>query len=399
MTVFATVYAFMASILPKSGASYEWPREFLHPFVGFFVAWLRILGSVGALVTLSLVLVQYLSLPLRLPTKSTMFLLLLGVFLLNVRGIQISARAQTIAMCSLILALGVFVALGVPHIKLANIGNPLSYGNRILAAVPLLIPLFLGSETATEVGEEVRNARRVIPKALALAMLLTVSVYLAVSFTAFGLLGSAQLARSSAPLLEAARLSLDELAAPLILTATTLAVLKSLNSIFVVFSRYLYAMARAGVLPSPIARVHETWGTPHIAILVAFVAAVVGLALPKDLIFLFVAISIPTVLKYMSTCASSLALIRTRPDLANQSGLRLSHAMINGLASLGILCALFILLIGFQDDWRPYALVAAWGSLGIVYWFARGSSAAKPALSPEKTSKSLTRSNPNVSEE
>src|SRR5687768_14677401 len=38
MIVIAVTYAFMGSALPTSGASYEWPRRFIHPFVGFLVA-------------------------------------------------------------------------------------------------------------------------------------------------------------------------------------------------------------------------------------------------------------------------------------------------------------------------------------------------------------------------
>src|SRR5262245_18844852 len=49
MFIIAVTYAFMGSALPVTGASYEWPRRFIHPTVGFLIAWLRIAGSVGAL--------------------------------------------------------------------------------------------------------------------------------------------------------------------------------------------------------------------------------------------------------------------------------------------------------------------------------------------------------------
>jgi L-asparagine transporter-like permease len=58
MVLFAVIYSFLSSALPKSGASYEWPRRFIHPSVGFLVAWLRILSNVGAIVVLAMVLVN-----------------------------------------------------------------------------------------------------------------------------------------------------------------------------------------------------------------------------------------------------------------------------------------------------------------------------------------------------
>src|SRR5580704_8986250 len=41
MAVFAVVYAFLASAVPRSGASFQWPYEFISPFAGFMLTWLR----------------------------------------------------------------------------------------------------------------------------------------------------------------------------------------------------------------------------------------------------------------------------------------------------------------------------------------------------------------------
>ncbi len=59
MALFAVVYAFMGSAAPSSGAAYVWHTRFPHPFAGFMIAWLRILGSAGVMVVLALVLVQH----------------------------------------------------------------------------------------------------------------------------------------------------------------------------------------------------------------------------------------------------------------------------------------------------------------------------------------------------
>ena len=69
MVVFAVVYAFMGSTVPRSGASFEWPARFIHPFVGFMVAWLRIVGNTGALILLTQVLVSYVSRAVPIPQK------------------------------------------------------------------------------------------------------------------------------------------------------------------------------------------------------------------------------------------------------------------------------------------------------------------------------------------
>jgi APA family basic amino acid/polyamine antiporter len=372
MVVFAWIYAFMTSILPKSGASYEWPRRFVSPFVGFMVAWLRILASVGVLVTLALVFVQYLATVLVLPTRPTMMCLLLIVLGVNLRGIHISARAQSAAMLLLVATLCGFVCFSGSSVRLERIGNPFIHGvGPILAAVPLMISLYLGIETATEVGEEVRNAPVVIPRALAIALFISLTMFAALAFVCLGILGPGPLAETQAPLITAGRVGLGRWAEPVILFASALSILKSLNALFIVFSRYLFAMARAGALPAPMATIHPRWGTPYVAIYVAFGCTLVGLFMPVDLVFLFVAFSIPTVLKYLSTSTCAFIVATKQPDLAATTRLGLSRSAVVVLSLAGIGCALVILLLGGGTDWRPYGLIGVWGLLGACYWRMR----------------------------
>jgi APA family basic amino acid/polyamine antiporter len=280
----------------------------------------------------------------------------------------------------LIAVLAIFVLAGSRFVEMSELGNPLAHGFApILAAVPLMVPLFLGIETATEVGEEVRDAKRVIPAALALALALTTVVYLCVAYTSLGLLGPGRLGASTAPLIDAGRVALGRFALPLVLAAAVLALLKSLNAIFVVFSRYLFAMARRGALPAPLARVHPRWGTPYVAAAVAFAAAVLGLFLPNDLVFLFVAVSIPTVLKYLSTCASALMLALRRRELLTEARFSLSRPVLIGLASLGIVCAALIFVLGSTADWHPYVLMAVWGLIGCAWWVLQRRDVEGPA--------------------
>jgi len=371
MLVFALVYGFLSSVLPKSGASYEWPARFVHPLFGFLVAWLRILGSVGVVATLLAVLVNYLSMALPVAALPVKLAVLTAIFALNFAGVAVAARAQAALMAVLLASMALFMASGAPLVQAANLGHLTAAGwPAIAAAVPLMITLFLGIESATEIGEEVRDARRTIPRGIALAITLTALVYVAVAVVALGLLGPQRLAASKAPLLEAARIPLGALALPVIVGAAVFAVIKTLNSSVLIFSRYLFAMGRAGVLPAALGRVHPRRGTPHVALLVAYVAALAGLLLPSGLVFLLLAVNIPTMLKYMGSCLSAIRLVRLHPELHAQAALPLARRTVTLLGWLGVVAALTIIVVGLNADWRPYALVGAWGLVGLAYWFA-----------------------------
>lgn len=369
MIVFALAYAWLASALPKSGASYEWPRQFIHPLVGFLIAWLRILSNVGAMTVLTVVLVDYLGMVVALPQKPAIALILTGVFALNYVGVGVAARAQTLLMVVLLGVLAVFVGTGLPASSTAAVGPLLAAGwGAVLACISLMISLFLGIESAVEIGEEVREPRRTVPRGIALAIALTAVVYLAVAYTTVGLLGPAQLAASKAPLLDAARVPLGDWALPLIVGAATVSILKSINSIALGFSRALFAMGRNGALPAAVGSIHPRFGTPHVAVLLAWACGMAGMLLPSSLVFLLLAVNVPTMIKYMACSYCAVRIVDHHPGLAAGAALAWPAARVRAIGWAGVVLALVVGLLGIEADVRPYLLVGGWALVGLAYW-------------------------------
>lgn len=369
MFVIAVNYAFMGSALPTSGASYEWPRRFIHPAVGFFIAWLRIAGSASAMVVLALVLVRYLSMLVPVPTKPTMFVLFALVLMVNLFGVGIAARVQKTLMVGLVVMFLIFAGWGASSVEAINFSYPAGVNwHGVLSAVPLLVSLFFGIEAATEVGDEVSNGRRMIPLGIALSITSAVALYLLVAVVALGILGGDALGASEAPILDAATRFMGPVATPVIAVAALLAIGKSLNAIFMVFSRSLFAMARAGVLPAAFARVHPRWGTPHIACIAVFVFCVACLMLPMSLTFLFLSVSIPTLLKYVTTSLSAAKVVKSYPDLYENARFKLSPTLMHWWSYAGVVSALIVILLGLGADTLPYYVLLGWGALGAVYY-------------------------------
>ena len=373
MIFFAMAYAYLASADPVSGASYEWPRRYVHPLVGFLIAWLRILTNVGALTLLATVLIKYVGMALPLPTRPAMAVVFTFVFALNLVGVTVAARAQTLMMLTLLIALGIFVISGLAEVDLDRLGSPIGTGwAGIVFAVPLMISLFLGIEASVEIGEEVRDPTRTIPRGIALAVMLTAVVYLSVAFTALALVGPERLAASDAPLIEAAEVPLGRFGLPLILAAAVVSILKTLNATVLTFSRALFAMGRSGALPAPLARIHPRFGTPHVAVLTGYVLAMAAILLPSSLVFLLLAVNIPTMLKYLACCLAANNVARSHPELHAGAALKWSRGRVQAISRIGVVLALVIVLAGLGADWRPYVLVAGWGLVGFVYWIVRG---------------------------
>jgi len=379
MILFAVTYAFMGSAAPVSGASYEWSRRFIHPFVGFIIGWLRILGNVAALMLYALVLVQYWSMWIDIPAKPTMFAVLTLFWVLNTLGVSLVSRGQALMMFILLATCAVLVVTSVPAGNPANFTPLLEHGwAGVFAALPLLISLFLGIETSVEVGEEVQNGRRNIPLGIALSIALTAAIYFSVAAAALYVLGSGSLAESKAPLLDLANVTLGSWGQPLILLSATVAIGTSLNAISLTFSRSLFAMGRSGVLPAALARVHPRFGTPYVATTFVYLLCLAGLLMPSNLIFLFLAVNIPTLLKYAATSFAATRVVRRHPDIYRQAHFKFSPKPMLAWAWAGIACALVVIALGWSADWRPYTLLGAWAVLGVIYylWRSRAIAAA-----------------------
>ena len=369
MVLFGIVYSYLASAVPRTAASYEWQRAFSHPLLAFAIVWLRVLSNAVVMIVLGQVLVSYLSMAFPLPLKPSMMVFFLVVFALNYFGVAIAARAQTVMMLALLAVFAVFVASGAPQLKPQLFAQAFAGGwLPIVASLPVMIQLFLGIETATEVGGEVRNAKTAVPLGVALGLALTVVVYLSIAFTALSLVGPQGLAASKAPLLTAAQASLGRWATPLIVTAAALALTKSMNAVFLVFARFLYAMGRSGVLPEALGRVHPRFGTPHVATTVALVCTLAGLFLPSQLLFLLLAVNVPTMMKYFGSCLAAYNVARSHPEVHAQARIKLSRPTVKVLSALGMLAALIIATLGVGTDWRPYVLLAVWLAIGLVYY-------------------------------
>ncbi len=368
--IIALSYAFMGSALPTAGASYEWPRRFVSPAFGFMIAWLRIAGSVGAMLVLSLVLVRYLSMIVPLPLRTTMFAIFVVVFVLNFFGVGIAARAQGFLIAAIIAFFLLFGGWGMTAIEFEAFTPFTPFGwAGVLAAVPVLVGLFFGLEAATEMGDEVKDGRRNIPLGIAGAIISALVLYLLIAVVSIGVLGPQALAESEAPILDAANAFMAApLAAPLVIAASVAAIGTSLNALCMMFSRYLFAMGRAGALPEVLGRVHPRFGTPHWALAAAFCLCVLGLFLPLNLLALFLAINIPTLLKYAGTCLAAAKVAADHPDLYRQASFRMGRRFTVFWSWLGIVASLGVVVMGLTADWRPYVALTVWGLIGACYY-------------------------------
>jgi basic amino acid/polyamine antiporter, APA family len=139
----------------------------------------------------------------------------------------------------------------------------------------LLFFAFAGYARIATLGEEVRDPARTIPRAIPMALGLTLTVYATVAVAALAALGPERLAKSTAPLTDVVRVSGDGWMVPVVGVGAAVAALGSLLALILGVSRTSLAMARDRHLPHVFATVHPRYKVPHRAELAIGVAVAI----------------------------------------------------------------------------------------------------------------------------
>jgi APA family basic amino acid/polyamine antiporter len=278
----ATSSARLAARYPLSGGTYVYGRERLGPFWGYLAGWGFVVGKTASCAAMALTFGAYAAPDWRRPLAVAAVVALTAV---NLRGVQKTAWLTRVLVAVVLAVLAVVVvgALAGGSASTDRLGPALAGGWRgILEAAGLLFFAFAGYARIATLGEEVRDPARTIPRAVPLALGITLVVYAAVAASALLAAGPRALAASPAPLATAVRAGTLDGLTPLVRVGGAVAALGVLLSLIAGVSRTAFAMAADGNLPRWLDAVHPTHRVPHHAELAAG-TLVVALVLVADL--------------------------------------------------------------------------------------------------------------------
>ncbi|MFJ6783291.1 APC family permease [Streptomyces yangpuensis] len=273
----ATSSARLAALYPASGGTYVYGRERLGAFWGYLAGWAFVVGKTASCAAMALTVGSYVW-PGQAHAVAVAAVVALTA--VNYAGVQKSALLTRIivAVVLAVLAAVVVASLTSEAVNVAwlEIGSDAAIGG-VLQAAGLLFFAFAGYARIATLGEEVRDPARTIPRAIPIALGITLVVYAAVAVSVLLVLGPDALAAAGAPLAEAARQAGAEWLVPVVRAGAAVAALGSLLALILGVSRTTLAMARDRHLPYALAAVHPRFKVPHRAeLLVGMVVATVA---------------------------------------------------------------------------------------------------------------------------
>ena len=285
----------LAANHPVSGGTYEYGYRWLSPQLGFTAGWMFLCAKSASAATAALGFAGYLLHAIGQDQQQWLLpIALMTVGLLTIvalTGISRSNFANIIIVSITLASLGFFVVFGFPAAianskqNLTSIFSPDEGARGLLHATALMFVAYTGYGRIATLGEEVKEPRRTIPRAIIITLAASMILYISVAFVGLGIVGAEAYGRATrdeiAPLeIIAERFSIPNAGMVLSIGAIT-AMLGVLLNLLLGLSRVLLAMGRRSDMPSVVANVNQQTGVPSVATLV--IAVIIGsLALLGD---------------------------------------------------------------------------------------------------------------------
>ncbi len=271
----------LAASHPVSGGTYEYGYRYLNPALGFTAGWMFLCAKSASAATAALGFAGYTLAPFDVTDRwarvGAGVAIVAALTAVLAGGMQRSSRTNAIIVSFTLLALAAFVLAGLPTAldgAATNFDGALTgTGARdLLHATALMFVAYTGYGRIATLGEEVKEPATTIPRAIVLALLGTMTLYVAVVGVAVAAVGAGPLAAATREAAAPLEMVAGQLAVPevryLVAAAAITAMIGVLLNLLLGLSRVLLAMARRGDMPRALAQIDESRASPRRAVLV-----------------------------------------------------------------------------------------------------------------------------------
>jgi len=366
-------YAELASAMPQVGGEHVYSYRALGHFPSFLCTWSIVLGYI------SVVSFEAVALPTVVehlfPNYSVGYLwtvagwdvqaswVAVGVagslvmMWVNFLGIRMAALVQKVVTL-LILVVGIMFITGalftgdtVTMQPLFNVQKGVIGG---IMMVMIMVPfMFVGFDVIPQAAEEINLPFREIGRVLMLSVLMAVFWYALIIFGTSMMLTPNALEQSSLAVPDAMQAVFSApWAGKLMVFAGIAGIITSWNAFYIGGSRAIYALARSGMLPAFLAKLHPTYKTPANAILmIGILSSIAPFFGRPALVWLVDAGGLGIVIAYFFVALSFLTLRRKEPNM--ERPFKVPAGMLVG--SIALIAS--VAMIGLYMPGSPSALL------------------------------------------
>ena len=307
ITIFtAFTYAELSSALPDTGGGYRWVREGMprpNAFLSGWMSWFAhtIAGSLYAVAFASFFThlldsagIIHSSIILE---KGLAALAIIVFSFVNIRGTAQTSKVGNVITITQITIIGVLIVAALFAMAFTNPNWPVNFKtffpngiSGLVVAMGLTFIAFEGYEVIAQTGNELKNPKKNIPRAIFISLVVVIAIYILFTFSFIGGLSSEKVGQPSwkfigsfgeIGIIEAAK-NFMPFGAMIVLAGGFISTLAALNATTYSSSRVSYAMGTHYNLPHFFGKIHPKYKTPAISTAVSGVIMLV-MALAFDL--------------------------------------------------------------------------------------------------------------------
>ncbi|MEU7298381.1 amino acid permease [Streptomyces exfoliatus] len=380
----ALSYAELAGTIPVAGSSYSYAYATMGELVAWVCGWCLVLEYGVSVAAVAVGWGEYLNelldgtLGVTIPAMLSsapgeggvinlpglIVVLLAMVFLLG--GARESALVNTIMVFVKIAALVLFCAIGFMGFKSGNYEDFMPLGMAgVSAAGASLFFSYIGFDAASTAGEEAKDPKRDLPRAIMLSLLIVTVLYVLVAAVAVGAWNWKDFEGSEATL---AAIMNDVSGQTFWGTLLALGAVISIASVVLTVlygqTRVLFAMSRDGLVPKVFAKVNPKTGTPRVnTVIVSLFCGALASVIPLGK--LVDATSIGTLFAFALVNIAVIVLRYTRPDMPRT--FKVALGPVFPVLGFGF-CAYNM----FSLDTVTWVVFGCWMAAGLVFYFLYG---------------------------
>jgi len=346
------VLGMLGSGEPISGGTYVYGARYFSTVASFTGVWAFILGAfLGLFPLYALTGANFLQAVFPgIPKIPVALALLLIFYVSNLLGTRIVMWIQAVLVGIMLSALFLFIGVGLPKIEAANFAPFFGGGaGGFAVAASVLTFTILGANAAVELGDEIVNPSRNIPRSFLISIPIVTVLYILLGLVTGGvqkwggedtntLSAIAETFLTGFPFYY------------FILAGGLLAVVTTLNATFLWGTKSLIMISEDGFFPNGLARINKKFGTPHWFLTIIFVISAGSLLAVGDRVETFaVFASIGGIIIFMPVMAGALRFKRLNPKAYERSEMKLRGALYYVAPIVGLVLSLVIIAILLID--------------------------------------------------
>jgi len=372
----ALSYAELGAMFPQAGGVYVYIREAMGKLPAFLYGWVFLtVINTGALAGLGIGLTGFLGYYIEMSAVAQMLTaitVIISLSLINVLGINVSqwliSGLTTIKITVLIAIVVLALSLGEAPASALQEGALRDFKvSGFFAALVGVLWSFGGWYHATFLAGETREPQRTVPRALVMGVLLVTVVYVGANWAYMKSLSMDSLIGSERVAADAVGAILP-MAGKVVSAMVILSIVGTISIYTMSAPRIYFAMARDGIFFKSLARIHPTYRTPHVAIIVQAFLAVLLLLLWKTFSNLITYVTFIDMVFLLLGGVCLFIFRRTRPQLDRPFRLPLA-GVVTGFFLLSGMA--FVVSVLIERPIQSIAGLAVLASGVVVYYIYR----------------------------